>query len=314
MPRSYDAPRAVQRTEPPYTRLMREHDLELLELPAVLARLAAAAASEPGALLAEALRPSADAGEVRLRQQQTTEAIALLDEAAEPDLGGARRRERGVRAGSPGQHARHAKPLADRANDPRRGGCDAVRSPSAATCRRSGAPATIEPSLLSVAEEIGRSVEEDGSDLKDSASAGAAPASPRAPRGAGQARRAAPQDRPRPRAGRASAGRLRDRARRPSGAGVEGVGPRTGARESCTTRPAPARRSSSSRSRRSTTRTGCARPRSPSATRWHGSCATSRRSSRRQADGADRHSFAQPPSSTSRSPAACSRAAGVEPS
>ena len=67
---------------------MREHDLELLELPAVLARLAAAAASEPGALLAEALRPSADADEVRLRQQQTTEAIALLDDAAEPDLGG----------------------------------------------------------------------------------------------------------------------------------------------------------------------------------------------------------------------------------
>ena len=67
---------------------MREHDLELLELPAVLARLAAAAASEPGALLAEGLRPSADAEVVHLRQQQTTEAIALLDDAAEPDLGG----------------------------------------------------------------------------------------------------------------------------------------------------------------------------------------------------------------------------------
>ena len=40
---------------------MREHDLELLELPAVLTLLAAAAASEPGALLAEALRPSAEA-------------------------------------------------------------------------------------------------------------------------------------------------------------------------------------------------------------------------------------------------------------
>ena len=66
---------------------MREHDLELLELPTVLARLAAAAASEPGALLAEGLRPSADADEVRLRQQQTSEAIALLDDAAEPDLG-----------------------------------------------------------------------------------------------------------------------------------------------------------------------------------------------------------------------------------
>src|SRR6187397_2027582 len=78
----------LQRTTPPYTRLMREHDLELLELPTVLARLAAAAASEPGALLAEGLRPSADVDEVRLRQQQTSEAIALLDDAAEPDLGG----------------------------------------------------------------------------------------------------------------------------------------------------------------------------------------------------------------------------------
>ena len=68
---------------------MREHDLELLELPAVLARLAGAAASEPGAALAAALLPSADEGVVRLRQQQTSEAIALLDEAAEPDLGGA---------------------------------------------------------------------------------------------------------------------------------------------------------------------------------------------------------------------------------
>ena len=80
-------PIGMQRAAPPYTRVMREHDLELLELPAVLARLAAAAASEPGALLAGGLRPSADADEVRLRQQQTSEAIALLDEA-----GGARSR------------------------------------------------------------------------------------------------------------------------------------------------------------------------------------------------------------------------------
>ena len=149
---------------------MREHDLELLELPAVLARLAAAAASEPGALLAEGLRPSADADEVRLRQQQTTEAIALLDDAAEPDLGGvadvtdaAERAARGstldtrslsliertIRAGAAGRRALTAR--------------DDLPALQELT-------AGIELSLLSVAEEIGRSVEEDGSDLKDSAS------------------------------------------------------------------------------------------------------------------------------------------------
>ena len=160
----------MQRATPPYTRLMREHDLELLELPTVLARLAAAAASEPGALLAEGLRPSADADEVRLRQQQTSEAIALLDDAAEPDLGGvadvteaAERAARGstldtrslsliertVRAGVAGRRA-----LAARTDVP------ALEELTAG----------IEPFLLSIAEEIGRSVEEDGSDLKDSAS------------------------------------------------------------------------------------------------------------------------------------------------
>ena len=66
---------------------MREHDLELLELPAVLGRLAAATDSEPGAAFAHALRPSGDEREVLLRQQRTAEAIALLDEAAEPELG-----------------------------------------------------------------------------------------------------------------------------------------------------------------------------------------------------------------------------------
>jgi len=149
---------------------MREHDLELLELPAVLARLAAAAASEPGALLAEGLRPSPDADEVRLRQQQTTEAVALLDDAAEPDLGGvadvtdaAERAARGstldtrslslvertIRAGAAGRRV-----LTAREDLP------ALRELTA----------DIDVSLLSVAEEIGRSVEEDGSDLKDSAS------------------------------------------------------------------------------------------------------------------------------------------------
>ncbi len=160
----------MQRTVRSYTRAMREHDLELLELPAVLTRLAAAAASDPGARLAETLRPSADDGQVRLRQQQTTEAISLLDETADPDLGGVvdvsevaavaargsvldadslAQVERTIRVGV---NARRA--FAERAEIP------ALIELAAA----------IEPSLLSVAEEIGRSVEEDGSDLRDSAS------------------------------------------------------------------------------------------------------------------------------------------------
>ncbi len=55
---------------------MDRRSLELLELPAVLERLAAAAASEPGQALCLALEPSADADEVEQRQTLTTEAIA----------------------------------------------------------------------------------------------------------------------------------------------------------------------------------------------------------------------------------------------
>src|SRR5262245_48317856 len=68
---------------------MRKHDLELLELPAVLARLGAATASAPGAAVAAAVAPSPDPARVEVLQRQTAEAIALLDEAGEPDLGGA---------------------------------------------------------------------------------------------------------------------------------------------------------------------------------------------------------------------------------
>src|SRR6478735_6972896 len=160
----------VQRTDPPYTRLMREHDLELLELPAVLARLAGAAASEPGALLAEGLRPSPDADLVHLRQQQTTEAIALLDVAAEPDLVGV-------------ADVTEAAERAARGSTLDTGNLSLIeRTIRAGTAARRGLtgrddlPALeeltlgIELFLLSIAEEIGRSVEEDGSDLKDSAS------------------------------------------------------------------------------------------------------------------------------------------------
>ena len=149
---------------------MREHDFELLELPAVLSRLAAATASEPGALLAESLRPSADREQVRARQQQTTEAISLLEDSAEPDLGGTTDVREAAELGARGSsldtrtlmhvgRTIHAgvtarRTLADRPDIP--GLMMLVTE--------------IDPSLLSVAEEIDRSVEEDGSGLRDSAS------------------------------------------------------------------------------------------------------------------------------------------------
>ncbi len=149
---------------------MREHDLELLELPAVLARLAAATASEPGALLAEALRPSADDAYVRLHQQQTTEAISLLDNAAEPALQGV------VDVSDAARLAVRGSVLDTRTLAQVERTIHAGVTASRALAERDGIPALlnlvagIDPTLLSMAEEIGRSVEEDGSDLQDSAS------------------------------------------------------------------------------------------------------------------------------------------------
>ena len=216
----------MQRATPPYTRLMREHDLELLELPTVLARLAAAAASEPGALLAEGLRPSADADEVRLRQQQTSEAIALLDDAAEPDLGGvadvteaAERAARGstldtrslsliertIRAGVAGRRA-----LTARTDLPALQELTAGIEPSSALDRRGdrtlGRGGRLRPQGLGLS--------------------GAAPPASRASRGPREAGRAAAQDRARPGSRRAPSGRLRHRARRPARPRAQGIGAR----------------------------------------------------------------------------------------
>src|SRR6187551_2424504 len=60
--------------------------LELLELPAILDRLAAEAASEPGTDRALALVPSAEPDEVDRLQSLTREAIDLFERSAEPDV------------------------------------------------------------------------------------------------------------------------------------------------------------------------------------------------------------------------------------
>ena len=149
---------------------MREHDLELLELPAVLARLAGATASDPGADLAAALRPSPEAAVVQLRQRQTSEAISLIEDSAEPDLGGA------TDVSEAAELAGRGSTLDTRTLMHIGRTIHAGVTARKALAGRDDLPALldivsdIDGSLLSVAEEIGRVVEEDGSDLRDSAS------------------------------------------------------------------------------------------------------------------------------------------------
>ena len=149
---------------------MREHDLELLELPAVLARLGAATACEPGAALAKTLRPSADTALVRLRQLQTSEAISLIENSVEPDLGGV------TDVSEAAELAARGSALDTRALINLGRTIQAGVTARRALAEQDGIPtlteleAVIDPALLSIAEEIGRTVEEDGSDLRDSAS------------------------------------------------------------------------------------------------------------------------------------------------
>ena len=143
--------------------------LEALEFPAIADRVARGAATEHGAGLARALVPSPDLEEVAHRQALTAEVIALLDIAAEPPLEGIE----DVR-----EHAALAA----------RGGALAPKSLRSASNTISGAlrargaledqdapllrelAAAIDPSLASLAKAIDRTVEDDGSDLKDNAS------------------------------------------------------------------------------------------------------------------------------------------------
>ncbi|HEY8170738.1 MAG TPA: endonuclease MutS2 [Candidatus Limnocylindria bacterium] len=64
--------------------------LRALELPAIIAQLAAATAFEPSRELAEAMQPMADATHVGLLQDQTDEAERLIAEQAQASIGGAR--------------------------------------------------------------------------------------------------------------------------------------------------------------------------------------------------------------------------------
>lgn len=142
-----------------------------LELPAILGRLAAAAATELGAGRALALAPSPDADEVRSRQQLTAEAVALLDADADPPLAGVTditaAVDRSERDGVLGPAELRSIGVAVRVG---------VEARRVLLERRDLAPLLagvaepIEPASLSLADEIDRCVEEDGSDLRDTAS------------------------------------------------------------------------------------------------------------------------------------------------
>jgi DNA mismatch repair protein MutS2 len=144
--------------------------LELLELPTILERLASVAVSEPGRACALELTPSADEGEVQHRQGLTTEAIALLDHAAEPELGGVED-VRAVlalagRGGELDPAALRAIAVAIQAG---LGARSALAEFEGASGLRAIAE-PIDPGLEAIAERIDRAVEEDGSDLRDNAS------------------------------------------------------------------------------------------------------------------------------------------------
>ena len=145
--------------------------LEELEFPAIAERLAGLASTSRGEELARGLMPSPEPEEVARRQALTAEAVALLDEAAEPPLERvADVREASVlawRGGtlSPEALARVAATV--------RGGL-ALRGAleeSAETAPLLHALAEpVERSLATLADEVERCVEEDGSDLRDTAS------------------------------------------------------------------------------------------------------------------------------------------------
>ncbi len=151
---------------------MNAQALEALELPAIVERLAAAAETEYGAAAARALEPSADRHEVARRHALTDEAVALLQAAAEPSLAGI-------------ADVRSAVELAARGGALPPGELRAIaRSVRVALEARrvlaeSGETAALlsdllEPlpsSLAMIADAVERAVEEDGSDLRDAASA-----------------------------------------------------------------------------------------------------------------------------------------------
>ena len=145
--------------------------LAALELPAITERLATATATELGSDHARALTPSADPDVVATRQELTAEAVALFDAGHDVPLAGVadirRAAERAEREGTLGPGELRAIARAVRV------GLEARRILAE---QRELAPllhgrtSILDASLAAVADEIERCVEEDGSDVSDTAS------------------------------------------------------------------------------------------------------------------------------------------------
>src|SRR5512147_1744312 len=149
---------------------MDERAVELLELPAILERLAGLAASEPGRELAEALRPSPDPDEVASRQALTAEAIALVEQSLEPDLASVRDVRPAVALAARGSALDPAALRAIAVSIDRAVPARAALVAHEALPRLAALAEGIEPRLAGVGDALAKAVEEDGSDLRDGAS------------------------------------------------------------------------------------------------------------------------------------------------
>jgi DNA mismatch repair protein MutS2 len=145
--------------------------LAALELPAITGRLSTASSTELGAERARALLPATEPAEVVARQALTAEAVALLDASQEPSLAGiADVREavaRADREGILGPAELRAIATAIRVGLAARHSVGEQRSLAPRLHERL---ASIDPALSPVADEIDRCIEEDGSDVRDTAS------------------------------------------------------------------------------------------------------------------------------------------------
>src|SRR5829696_5446860 len=145
--------------------------LAVLEYPAIVERLAVATATEAGEALARALVPSSDEQEVRARQALTAEGMTLVEDGLAPALGpiadvrvAARDAARGATLDTARLHAVAAAvavalPARERLTE------SADTAPLLAEVAE-----RIDPALKPLAAEIGHAVEDDGSDLRDTAS------------------------------------------------------------------------------------------------------------------------------------------------
>ena len=150
---------------------MDPHALLALEYPTILERLAAATATTYGAELARLLVPSGDPDEVARRQALTAEAVALIDESAEPPLRGIR----DVREAA--AHAARGGALApETLSEVAAAISGGVETRAALAAQAETAPllhavaSVIDPTLAPLADAVRRAIEDDGSDVRDSAS------------------------------------------------------------------------------------------------------------------------------------------------